>query len=110
MPSIEELKEAVEAWLVDRELDRDTVFDSREEWKARNERYLADAELVLVFEGGLYSVMNGHHQDSIELYDEFEQLVRGLGYFFELGHAWSMGFYPRPVSAYMKLADSSAKI
>jgi hypothetical protein len=40
--------------------------------------------------------MNGHDTENIALYEEFEQFIRERGYFFELGHAWSMGFYPLP--------------
>ncbi len=82
MQSIEKLRRNVHEWLVDHELDRDTTFYTREEWEARQESYLAGSDLILVFEGGLFSVMNGHHEDSIRLYDEFEQFVRGFGYFF----------------------------
>jgi len=96
MQSIERLRRGVHEWLIDHELDGDTAFYTREEWEARKEPYLAESALILVFEGGLFSVMNGHHEDSIKLYDDFEQFVRGFGYFFELGHAWSMGFYPLP--------------
>jgi hypothetical protein len=94
--SIERLRLGVHEWLVNHELDRDATFFTRDEWRVRNEPYLADSELVLVFEGGLYRVMNGCDKNSIKLYDELEQFVRGLGYFFELGHAWNMGFYALP--------------
>jgi len=96
MQSIERLRRGVHEWLVHHELYGDTAFYSREEWEARKEPYLAQSDLILVFEGELFRVMNGGHEESIKLYDEFEQVVRGLGYFFELGHAWSMGFYPLP--------------
>ncbi len=96
MQNIERLRRGVHQWLVDHELDRDTAFYTRKEWEARKEPYLARSELILVFEGGMFNVMNGHHEGSIKLYDEFEQFVRGFGHFFELGHAWSVGFYPLP--------------
>jgi hypothetical protein len=94
--SIERLRLGVYEWLVDHELDRDAKFYTRDEWKARKEPFLADSALVLVFEGGLYRVMNGCDRDSIKLYGELEQSVRGFGYFSELGHAWNMGFYALP--------------
>jgi hypothetical protein len=94
--SIETLRRGVREWLVEHELAGDIAFYTPEEWQAREEPYLAGAGLLLVFSGGLYSVMNGYREDSIALCDEFEQFVRGFGYFFELGHAWSMGFYPLP--------------
>jgi hypothetical protein len=96
MQTIERLKRGVRDWLEWHELDRDTTFYSGEEWRARREAYLANSSLVLVFEGGLYSVMNRHRDDSMVLYDDLERVARGFGYFFELGHAWSMGFYPLP--------------
>ncbi len=92
--TIETLKRCLHDWLVDHELDRDTRFYTRDEWSARKEEYLADAALVLVFEGALYRVMNSHHAESIKLQDDLDQFVRCLGYFFELGHAWSIGFHP----------------
>ena len=94
MERIEGLKQCVSRWLAEHELARDTRFCTREEWKARGEGFLADSSLVLVFEGALYSVVNGDHEDSIKLYGNLERLVHELGSFFELGHAWSMGFYP----------------
>jgi hypothetical protein len=96
MQNIETLRHSVRLWLVDHELNGETAFYTREEWRARKEPYLADSPLILVFEGELFRVMNGHHEECSKLYDDFEQFVRGLGYFFELGHAWSMGFYPLP--------------
>ena len=65
MQSIERLKLRVHEWLVNRELVRDTRFYTRDEWMARKEPFLADSDLVLIFEGGLYRVMNGSDRDSI---------------------------------------------
>ena len=98
--SIERLRSSVYEWLAEHELDGDTAFYTPEEWKAREEPYLADSALILVFEGELYRIMNGHHKDGIKMYNDFEQFVRGFGYFFELGHAWSIGFYPLPVGRF----------
>jgi hypothetical protein len=97
MQSIETLRQGVHQWLIDHDLHVDTAFHLRTAWEARKEPYLAGSDLVLVFEGALYRVMNGCDKDSIRLYDEFEQFVRAFGYFFELGHAWNMGFYPLPI-------------
>ena len=96
---IEKLRRAIHEWLIDRELARDTAFYTREQWDAREEPYLAQSELVLVFEGGFYRVINDRHPENVTLYEEFQELVRGLGYFFEFGHAWNMGFYPLPVTS-----------
>jgi hypothetical protein len=94
--TIDKLRRGVHDWLTDHELAGDTRFYSREEWSARDEEYLADAALVLAFEGELLRVMNRHHKESMKLQHDLEQFVRCLGYFFELGHAWSMGFHPLP--------------
>jgi hypothetical protein len=94
MESIERLRLGVHQWLVHHELDGDTSFFTPEEWCARGEEYGTDSKLILAFEGGLFSVMNGY-LDTRDLYDEFDRLVEGFGYFFELGNAWNMGFYPR---------------
>jgi hypothetical protein len=93
MESIERLRLGVQQWLVHHELDGDTSFFTPEEWRARGEEYCTGAKVILTFEGGLFSVMNGY-LDSDELYEEFDRFVRGFGYFFELGNAWNMGFYP----------------
>ncbi len=58
MPSnIHRLKTAIEEWLIRNDLDVDTGFYSINEWRARNEEYLNDAELVLVFEGSLHTML-----------------------------------------------------
>jgi hypothetical protein len=101
MEPVEKLKQAVQEWLVHHELDRDTAFYTADEWQARKERYLADSSLILVFEGALYCVLNGDHQNSIRLYGELEGLARRFGYDFELGHAWSMGFDPLPAKLHV---------
>src|SRR5271165_1233702 len=96
MQSIERLRLGVHEWLVEHELDGDTRFYTRNEWAARNEPYLANSDLILVFEGAMYRVMNGSGRECAKLYGDFEQFVRGFGYFFELGHAWNMAFYACP--------------
>jgi hypothetical protein len=97
--SIEKLRLAIHEWLIDRELARDTAFYTREQWEAREEPYLAQSELVLVFEGEFYRLINDRHAENVALYEEFQELVRELGYFFEFGHAWNMGFYLLPATS-----------
>ena len=62
MQSIERLRRGVKDWLIDHELEGDTTFFTRGEWEARKEPYLAESALILVFEGGLFNVMNGHQR------------------------------------------------
>ena len=94
MKPVEKLKRGIDEWLVRHELNGDTAFYAPDEWKARDEPYLTGSDLVLAFEGALYSVLNGYRPDSMTLYEEFTRFVRGFGYFFEFGHAWNIGFYP----------------
>lgn len=93
MQTVEKLRFGVQEWLIRHELDHDISFYTPEEWRARGEEYCTDSKLILVFEGNLFSVMNGY-TDSYKLYDEFDRFVRGFGYYFDLGNAWNMGFYP----------------
>ncbi len=83
MPSnIQRLRIAIEEWLIRNDLDMDTGFYSIEEWRERNEDYLNDAELVLVYEGGLYTMLN-YGCDT----QEFDDYIESFGYYYEgLGH------------------------
>ncbi len=99
MPSnLERLRPALEEWLIRNHLDTDTRFYSMTEWRARKEEYLNDAELVLVFEGGLYTMLNFGGDT-----DEFEDYIESFGYYYEQGHSWNMGFYPIPNYDYRPL-------
>ena len=93
MESIERLRLGVQEWLVHHELDNETSFFTPEEWRARGEQYCTESKLVLVFEGGLYHLLNGY-MNAPELYEEFDRFVNGFGYYFAQGTAWSLGFYP----------------
>jgi hypothetical protein len=108
MAPIVTLRRELREWLVSHRLDRDTAFLDSDQWHARNEPYLRDASLILIFEGALFSVVNGRREDSVELYDQLTRLAERLGYFFEFGDAWNIGFYPAP-SVFSKYHQSSSK-
>lgn len=86
--NIHRLRAAIEEWLIRNDLNTDTGFYTQAEWKLRDENYLNDAELVLVFEGGLYTMLNFGCDTS-----EFDDYINSFGYFYEQGEAWNMGFY-----------------
>ncbi len=86
--NLDKLQDAVSEWLIRNKLDTDTRFYSIEAWKKRGEEYLNDSELVLLFEGNLFTLLNYGGETQ-----EFEDLVESFGYFYEQGHAWNMGFY-----------------
>ncbi|MDO3383142.1 HNH endonuclease [Gilvimarinus algae] len=102
MPSnIERLRAAIEEWLIRNDLDIDTGFYSIEEWRLRNEDYLNDSDLVLVFEGGLHTMLNFGGDT-----EEFDDYIESFGYYYEQGHSWNMGFYPIPDYDYTPLGGS----
>ena len=96
--NIQRLRTAIEEWLIRNDLHMDTGFYSSEEWRKRNEDYLNDAELVLVFEGGLQTMLN-YGCDT----REFDDYIESFGYYYEQGHSWNMGFYPIPDYDYTPL-------
>ena len=79
--------ESIKLYLRKNDLDCDTHFFRISEWKERGEEFLVDSEFVITSEGGLYSILN--YGDS----DEFYDLVQSFGYYMEMGHSWSYGFY-----------------
>lgn len=76
-----------------------------DEWRARGEELGNDAFLVVTSEGTdwIY-LLNGNiftydlkkkDRDYFQgLYDEWNRLIEGLGYHWEMGFSWSVHFYP----------------
>ena len=83
----DKLIESISLYLRKNDLNNDTTLYSIEEWKKREENYLNDSEFVIISEGGLNFILN--YGDSYEFYD----LIESFGYFMEMGHSWSYGFY-----------------
>src|SRR6266581_226031 len=82
---------SLERWLATNELDQDSHFNTAEEWRGRGEDLLRGAELILTTEGGLHFLLN-YNFDHPKI-EEFGDLCESFGYWFELGHSWSVGFY-----------------
>ncbi len=87
---LELFKASLSEWLIRNELDTDSGFYSPIEWQSRGEEFLLGAEMILVTEGGLHFLLN--YCDAPKL-DEFFDLCESFGYWFEMGHSWSLGFY-----------------
>ncbi len=87
--ALERLQDSVWEWLVIQNIEIDTHFYNIQKWKERGEDYHNDAELVLVFEGSLHTILNFGGDTEV-----FDDLVESFGFFYELGHSWNMGFYP----------------
>lgn len=49
--------------------------------------------ITMSFEGGLYDILNANCYGWVKRYDEFEELFKPFGCYFELGYAWSFSVY-----------------
>lgn len=83
----DKLIESISLYLRENKLDNDSEIYSIEDWQKRDEDYLNDCEFVIISEGGLNFILN--YGDS----DEFYELIDSFGFFMEMGHSWSYGFY-----------------
>ena len=89
--SLEPFRTTLREWLERNALDHDSEFYTADEWRVRGETLLLDAQLVLVTEGGLNFRLN-YNFDHPKI-EELDDLCGSFGYWFELGHSWSVGFY-----------------
>lgn len=85
-------RKSLELWLQRNGLDQDSRFYTAEEWRGRGEELLCDAQLILVTAEGLNFLLN--YNFSHPKVEEFRDLCKSFGYWFDLGHTWSIGFYP----------------
>ncbi len=88
---LDQLRGQLVDWLRRNELDGDLNFWTQVEWKRRREDYLNGAALVITTEGGLFHLLN-YALDHPKL-DELQDLLSSFGFWFEMGHAWSIGVY-----------------
>lgn len=84
------MQHALKEWLVKEEIIGDATFFSVREWTERGEPYLTDSLLILAFDSSsLYHMLNYGGDTS-----EFDDLIESFGFWYELGNAWNLGFYP----------------
>ncbi len=88
---LNQLRRQLEEWLRRNELDGDLQFWTQAEWKQRREEYLNDAHLVITTEGSLYHLLNYACDDP--KVEELQNLLSSFGFWFDMGHAWSIGIY-----------------
>ncbi len=81
------LLKSIELYIRKNEFDGDTRIYKIDEWRARGEDCLNDSDFVITSEGGLNFILN-HGPD-----EDFNDLINSFGYYFEMGHSWSYGFY-----------------
>lgn len=103
--SLERMQAALREWLIKEGIFNDADFISIDNWRGREENFLDDALLVLVFDSsGLFHMMDAGCDTS-----EFDDLVESFGFRYELGHAWNMGFYPIEEYDYSLVSGSYAE-
>lgn len=56
-------------------------------------KYANDDTITMTFEGPLYSIMNCYII-SDNFFDDFDNLLKEYGYYYELGNAWNLSLYP----------------
>lgn len=88
--NLRRMENAVTEWMTKAEIIGDAEFYSADAWKERKEKYPANPCLVLVFDSSpLYTLLN--YGGDLE---EFDDLIQSFGFYYILGEAWNMGFYP----------------
>ena len=90
---IEVLREVFVEWLRMHNIDYDFELYTQEEWTEREgaDHFLKGSELVITFENDLLTYLNYPGENDVT--GELQDLAGGFGYWFELGHAWNIGFY-----------------
>ncbi len=112
---LDQLRRELTDWLRRNDLDGDLSVWTQTQWQQRGEDYLNDARLVITTEGGLFHLLN-YAFDHPKV-DELQDLLSSFGFWFEMGHAWSIGIYgedgyddrPGPTRYADKLADARWK-
>ncbi len=83
------MQHAITEWMIKDELLGDGCFIPIEEWRSRGESLLEDAELILAIDGcSLHGLLNLGGDTT-----EFDDLIESFGFWYELGHTWSVGFH-----------------
>lgn len=80
-------------FLEDEELVGDAFFCAPNVWRAREEEYGLNSDLILVYDGSyLYDIINGYSGDS-SYYEQITELCAKHGYYFEPCTSWYCAFY-----------------
>ncbi|MBH1513266.1 hypothetical protein A7Y00_19010 [Stenotrophomonas maltophilia] len=100
--NLERMRAALTEWMIKEEILGDAFFVDIETWRSRGESYGDDSLLVLAFDGSTLHTMLNSGGDT----EEFDDLIDSFGFGYELGHSWSMGFYPIEGYDYSRLSGS----
>ena len=93
--SVATLKTAVQRFLAKKKLNYDVSYYTKDEWEDRGESVGNGASLTIVGEGALYMTFNllGNWIECTKTIDEFGIVLERHGYWYELGHHWSIHLY-----------------
>ena len=96
-----ELKSYVSKWLAKTDgpggnLLYDAEVYTGKQWGERGEEYSNGATVVVTTEGPLYKALNYGFEETPAFRTEklFREFLEALGYYYELGYAWSVGVFP----------------
>jgi hypothetical protein len=70
--------------------DREHLIEMEDD-PARCMEYFNRETVTMSFEGPLYDLIN--YDDCSELFEEFGEIFRKYGYYYELGNAWNLACY-----------------
>lgn len=90
LAALKRMEHAINEWMIVQDMLGDAEFLTIDFWRQRGEIYLEDSLLVLVIDGSPLHTLINYGGDC----REFDDLVESFGFRYELGHSWSIGFYP----------------
>lgn len=88
--NLKRLQAALTEWMTKEDIIGDACFYSISDWQQRQEPYLDDSCLVLIFDSSTLHTILNYGGDT----EEFDELIESFGFWYELGHSWNLGFYP----------------
>jgi hypothetical protein len=96
MPHASKCKKAIRIlneWLASHEyMKGDAKIYTTQEWRDRGEKYGRGAFCTLTLDGSpLYNMVN--YMEMPKLHEEFQEMLRKNGFYYDLGYAWSMHIY-----------------
>lgn len=89
----DKLRGVVEDYLRRWGVGGDNHFYTPKEWQDRGEEVGLYADLTLTCEGELNHLLNGYVRDYRGIVADLENSLKKVGYWYELGYAWSVHFY-----------------
>jgi hypothetical protein len=93
MTDTDKLRTVVEEYIKRWDLSGYNRLYTPKEWLDRHEKIGLGADLTLVCEGEFNHLLNGYVRDYRGILGDLEDSLEKIGYWYELGYAWSVHFY-----------------